>query len=113
MSVFALQAVDNVLTLKEIAVDIPHDMAAFVVYAMLGMFVFFIWFASKPSVVARYGATYDTVEPQSEAIPDSETVKGEANLVDSAPSAQPHVNPAPRTPGVGRKPDPARIAWIG
>jgi hypothetical protein len=113
MYALVLQAVDDGLTVKEIAVDIPHDMAAFVVYAMLGIFVFFTWFASKPSVVARYGAKYDPIGPQSDAIPDSETVSGEANLVDSSPSARTHVSPAPRKPAVRRRKDPARIAWIG
>jgi hypothetical protein len=113
MYALALQAVDNGLTLKEIVVDIPHDMAAFVVYAMLGIFVFFIWFASKPSVVARYGAKYDPVEPQSDATPGSETANGEASLVNSVPSPQPNVSPVPRKPAVRRKSDPARVAWIG
>jgi hypothetical protein len=112
MYALALQAVDNGLTLKEIVVDIPHDMAVFVVYAMLGIFVFFIWFASKPSVVARYGAKYDPVEPRSDAPLGSEKVNGEASLVNSVPSPQPNVSPVPRKPAVRRKSDPARIAWI-
>jgi hypothetical protein len=113
MYALALQAAYDGLTLKDIVVDIPHDMGAFLAYGLLGIFVFFIWFASKPSVVARYGAKYDPVEPTSGTIPGSETLKGEANLVDRAPSPRPKVSQASRKPGVRRKKDPARISWIG
>ncbi len=113
MYALALQAVDNGLTLKDIVLDIPHDMAALVVYAMVGIFVFFIWFASKPSVVARHSAKYDAVEPQSDAYPHPETVTGEANTEGSGASAYPHVRPAARKPVARRKTDAARIVWIG
>ena len=43
-----LLAAQSGLTLHEIIADIPHDGPAFVVYAMLLVFIGMIWRASRP-----------------------------------------------------------------
>ncbi len=42
------------LTLYEVLADIPHDFAALVVYAILALFVGFIWYGSRsPAPAAK------------------------------------------------------------
>jgi hypothetical protein len=43
-----LRAAQSGLTLREVVANIPHDTPAFVVYAMLLVFVFMIWRANRP-----------------------------------------------------------------
>ena len=48
----ALQAVgnsDDGLTIGEVIAHIPHDLSAFVVYAMLFGAVAFVWIAGRPT----------------------------------------------------------------
>lgn len=41
------------LTFREVIQDVPHDAPAIVVYAMLALFVMFIWHGSRKSGKAR------------------------------------------------------------
>jgi hypothetical protein len=47
MRIFALSLQDARLSLRDIVSDIPHDVPALVVYAMLAVFFGFIWWGSR------------------------------------------------------------------
>lgn len=54
MPLLSVAAQDGGLTLHEVLYSIPHDVAAFVVYALVAGFVFFIWRGSrKPGAATR------------------------------------------------------------
>jgi hypothetical protein len=47
MSILAMMIQADGLTLREVIWDIPHDASAMVVYAIIAVFVGFIWLGSR------------------------------------------------------------------
>ncbi len=59
------------LTLAEVVADLPHDLAALIAYVILGLFVYFVWYGSKPEVLARYRVDHPPAALEAEPLPDA------------------------------------------
>lgn len=114
MFALAFQASSDGLTLRELVTDIPHDLTALLVYLMLGLFVLFVWWGSKPEMIERYGAHY-AEEPDAAGAADEhdDAPRAPAPRADeetTPPAARPVPSAARRR---RRGADPARIEWMG
>lgn len=57
------------LTLAEVVADLPHDLAALIVYVILGLLVYFVWYGSKPEVLAGYRVDHPPAALEAEPLP--------------------------------------------
>ena len=67
------------LTLEKVIAEIPHDAGAVLVAILLGLFIFFTWYGSRASVIARY----QRCEPAPEVVEDHGISGSEAETMNA------------------------------
>jgi hypothetical protein len=105
MFAFAFLAASGTLTLRQVVTDIPHDLAALVVYLMFAAFIGLTWLGSRASVVSHYATGAAAEEPDAAGAPEVPAA-GE-------PEMEPAAARRAARRGSRRARSAERIAWVG